>query len=305
MPARITERLLFAVLPFATLSLAAAEIPADYAKQIAAARAERVERLRRPDGYLALTASGWLDPGDSSVGAAADNRFRIPDAPDHLGVLHLDDAGKVALRLADTKGIRVDGHDATTNLVPLHDQGTTGDVEPTRVSFGESYLYVVQNGERRGLRVKNNAAPLRVHFPGFSYFPVDPSWRVEATWVPFQPVQHLRIAYVTGTEQDETVPGKAVFQRDGHTYELRPMDEDGKLFFVFSDRTAGRQTYGGARFLYADPPKDGKLVLDFNLAQNPPCAITPHVVCPLAPPENRLTLPVTAGELKFAGGEHP
>jgi uncharacterized protein (DUF1684 family) len=43
------------------------------------------------------------------------------------------------------------------------------------------------------------------------------------------------------------------------------------------------------------------VLLDFNLAENPPCAITPHVVCPLAPPENRLKLPVTAGELKFRG----
>jgi uncharacterized protein (DUF1684 family) len=46
------------------------------------------------------------------------------------------------------------------------------------------------------------------------------------------------------------------------------------------------------------------VLLDFNLAENPPCAITPHVVCPLAPPENRLKLPVTAGEMKFHGHDN-
>ena len=99
--------------------------------------------------------------------------------------------------------------------------------------------------------------------------------------------------------EDTPIPGKAVFQHDGKMFELQPIAEDGRLFFIFSDRTAGKLTYGGARFLYAEAPKNGKVVLDFNLAENPPCAITPHVVCPLAPPENRLKLPITAGEKKF------
>lgn len=284
---------LIAVLVLAANALAGAS--PDYVQTIVKARVERVERLRQPDGYLALTASGWLEPGDNTVGSAADNRFRAPGAPAHLGVLHLDANGKVELRLADPHGITIDGRPAQQTTIPLHDEQPS----PTRVGFGDSYLYVVENGTQRGLRVKNNQAPLRVHFPGFDYFPTDPSWRIEATWVPFEPAQHLRIAYVTGTEEDVTVPGKAVFRRDGQTYELRPIEEDGQLFFVFSDRTAGKLTYGGARFVYASAPVGGKLLLDFNLAMNPPCAITPHVVCPLAPPENRLRLAVTAGEKRF------
>jgi len=302
--ARTTERLALAALLLGAVAVRAADAPADYAQQVAKARAERVERLRAPDGYLALTASGWLEPGDNSVGSAADNRFQVPDAPAHLGVLQLAADGTVALRLAATQGITVDGQPAASALVPLRTQGADGKRPPTRVGFGASYLYVVQNGDKRGLRAKNNDAPLRTHFPGFDYFPVDPSWRIQARWVPFQPPQQLRIAYVTGTEADVPVPGKAVFERDGQTYELRPLEEDGRLFFIFSDRTAGRLTYGGARFLYADAPKDGKVLLDFNLAENPPCAITPHVVCPLAPPENRLKAAVTAGEKRFRGGGH-
>ncbi len=101
------------------------------------------------------------------------------------------------------------------------------------------------------------------------------------------------------------VPGKVVFQRDGKTYELLPVLEDPEakeLWFIFADKTSAKETYGGGRFLYTDMPKDGKVVIDFNKAYNPPCAFTPHATCPLAPQENRLAIPVTAGEKKYRGG---
>ena len=89
-----------------------------------------------------------------------------------------------------------------------------------------------------------------------------------------------------------------MFERDGETFTLWPMDTDsGSLFFVFADRTSGKATYGGGRFLYADAPQDGRVVLDFNRAYNPPCALNGHVVCPTAPPENRLKIAVEAGEM--------
>jgi len=283
-------------------SVLAAEPSGEYARQIDQARASRVEALQRPDGYLSLIASGWLEPGDSSVGSAPDNRFQVPGAPAHLGVLSLAADGTVALRTKDAV-VTVDGQPVTK--VSMTTQGARGERTPARAYFGpDSYLYVIENGQRRGLRAKNNAAALRTHFPGFAYFPTDPSWKIEAKWEPFQTPHTLKLANVIGTESDEAVAGQAVFERDGMRYTLIPMEEDGRLFFVFSDRTAGKLTYGGARFLYAAMPKDGKVVLDFNLAENPPCAITPHVVCPLAPPENRLGLAITAGEKKFEGAGH-
>ena len=281
----------------------AADAGNSYAAQVEQARAARVESLKRADGYLTLIASGWLEPGDNTVGAAADNRFQVPGAADYLGVLHLDPDGSVHLRTRGVSRVKVDGEQV--DFVPMLTQGAHGERQPTRAYLGpQRYLYVIESGKQRGLRVKDNAAPLRMHFPGIPYFPIDPSWKIEAQWQAFSTPHTLRIANVVGTETDEPVPGQAVFERNGQRYTLTPMEEDGHLFFVFSDRTAGKLTYGGARFLYAEMPKDGKLVLDFNLAENPPCAITPHVVCPLAPPENRLKLEVTAGEQKFHGAGH-
>jgi uncharacterized protein len=95
-----------------------------------------------------------------------------------------------------------------------------------------------------------------------------------------------------------------VFTRDGQTFELYPIQEEpDSLFFVFGDRTSGKETYGAARFLDTPLAKDGKLVLDFNEARNPPCAFTPYATCPLAPPENRLDVRITAGEKNYRG--HP
>jgi len=276
---------------------------ADYAAQVEQARAERVTKLKQADGYLTLIASGWLEPGDNTIGSAADNRFQVPGTADQLGVLHLNADGSVQLRTLGVNRVTVD--DKVVAFTPMLTQGAHGERKPTRAYLGaERYLYVVESGKQRGLRVKDNAAPLRAHFPGIPYFPIDPSWKIEAQWQSFTTPRTLRIANVVGTESDEPVPGQAVFERNGQRYTLTPMEEDGRLFFVFSDRTAGKLTYGGARFLYADKAKDGKVMLDFNLAENPPCAITPHVVCPLAPRENRLRLEVAAGEKKFQGAGH-
>ena len=56
-----------------------------------------------------------------------------------------------------------------------------------------------------------------------------------------------------------------------------------ELFYIFRDLTTGKETYPAGRFFYSDIPKDGKVVLDFNKAYNPPCAFTPYATCPLRP----------------------
>ena len=95
-------------------------------------------------------------------------------------------------------------------------------------------------------------------------------------------------------------PGTLSFELNGQTYQLRPViEDDKKLFILFKDSTAGKTTYGAGRFLYADLPKDGKVVLDFNRAENPPCAFTLYATCPLPPKQNFLPIAIDAGEKDF------
>ena len=76
----------------------------------------------------------------------------------------------------------------------------------------------------------------------------------------------------------------------------------GMLFLIFKDKTSGVETYPAGRFLYVGFPVEGKIVLDFNKAYNPPCAFTPYATCPLPPPQNRMDLSIEAGELNY--GHH-
>lgn len=78
----------------------------------------------------------------------------------------------------------------------------------------------------------------------------------------------------------------------------------GGLFIPFRDGTSGTETYAAGRYLVdaaksADlggDPAIGTLIVDFNFAFQPSCAFDPKWACPLAPPENRLDLPIRAGE---------
>jgi uncharacterized protein (DUF1684 family) len=271
-----------------------------YTASVAKARAARIDALKAPGGWLSLIGLEWLQPGANRVGSAADNDIVLKAGPAHLGVVTLDGGGAVTLELAPGSGALVDGREV--QRATLIDDGGAGG-KPTDVRFGSAQFFVIARDGKKALRVKDDNAATRTHFAGLDYFDIDPSWRVEAQWIPFDPPHELEIGSVLGTIDKEKVPGKAVFTRDGHTFELYPIQEEpDSLFFVFADRTSGKETYGAARFLDTPLAKDGKLVLDFNEARNPPCAFTPYATCPLAPPENRLDIRVTAGEKKYAGG---
>lgn len=280
---------------------ASAANSADYVKSVETWRAQRLDRLTAPAGWLSLVGLHWLKEGASRVGAAADNDIVLTAGPAHFGTVTLAD-GKVSVRLDPTAGALINGQ-AGVGAQMLDDAHEV----PTTVSAGSVSFYLIDRNGSKGLRVKDSQAEARTQFRGIESFPIDPAWRIEATWVPFDPPHTLETPNVLGQIDSYPVPGKAVFERDGKTFELLPVIEvpgDKELFLIFADRTSGKETYGAARFLYAPMPRDGKVVLDFNKAYNPPCAFTGFATCPLAPPENRLDLRVTAGEKKYAGSAH-
>lgn len=71
------------------------------------------------------------------------------------------------------------------------------------------------------------------------------------------------------------------------------------LLVPFRDATNGEETYPGGRYIELALPLPPTPVLDFNRAMNPLCAYDPSYACPIPPPENRLTLPVRAGEKRY------
>jgi hypothetical protein len=302
------RRAVFAIAMSLGAASVQAAVPADYPQQINDWRAHRLQRLEAPDGWLSLIGLEWLKQGPNQVGSAAGNDVVLKAGPAHLGTVTVGKDGSARIVLAADSGATVDGK-RVREAELVDDAHAKG--EPTTVRFGTASFYVIERDGRKALRVKDSEAATRTHFLGLDYFPVDPSWRVEADWVPFVPAHKLKIGNVLGGIDEVDVPGKAVFEHGGQHFELLPYQEEpgGELFFVLADQTSGKETYGAARFLYAALPAGGldhagKLVLDFNQAYNPPCAFTPYATCPLAPPENRLATRVTAGELKYRGSHH-
>ena len=282
-----------------TAGLLAAEVPPDaHTQEIETWRAQRVAALTKPDGWLSLVGLHFLKEGENKVGTAADNTVVLASGPAHLGVFTLGENGIVKVMFNPGSETQVDGQSVLAATLRDDRRG-----HATIVTNGTMRLYVIDRDGKKALRVKDSEAPTRKHFLGLDYFPIDPSWRIEAQWVAFDKPKEVPITNILGNVSPALILGKAVFTKDGHTYELLPIQEDpdGLLFFVISDKTSGDQTYEAARFLYAAPPVDGKVLLDFNKAQNPPCAFTPYATCPLPPKENRLPLAITAGEKKYRG----
>ena len=266
-------------------------------------RAERLEEINGEDGWTTLVGLFWLNEGQNKFGSDPSNEIVLPrsSAPKFAGSMRLDN-GVVTLEAKPDAGITSDGNAASTLVLQSDDDG-----KPTVLKLGSLKLFVIKRGEKLGLRVKDKRNPARSHFAGLDYFPVDLKWRLDARFEPYDPPKIIPIVNVLGMVDNMTSPGALVFEVNGKTHRLDPVLEKGskQLFIIFGDKTTGKETYGAGRYLYADPAgDDGKVVLDFNKAYNPPCAFTQFATCPLPPRQNRLAIRVEAGEKKYAGSGH-
>ena len=229
-------------------------------------RSAREASLKAEGGWLSVAGLFWLQEGS--------NKIDLPDGSPVVFDLH---EGKVTSR--------------GRNIAP-----DSTDV----VKTGRFSLFVIKRGDRFGIRLKDPESSNRRNFHGLEYFSVSESWRITARFVP-EP-RKIPVLNVLGQTEDSECPGYAVFNLKGKEYRLHPILEEAgakELFFIFRDQTAGKETYPAGRFLYSDLPKDGKVVLDFNKAYNPPCAFTEFATCPLPPRDNHLTLRIEAGEKKY------
>ena len=270
----------------------------DFLADDAAWRAERRQDLLRPDGWTSLVGLHWLELKAHYLGSSAGSGIRLAVGPPRLGLVEQRD-GHVFFTPERGVALTLDGA-PLKGRVELH---SDHDPQPSLLGFdqGKGLLAVIKRGDRFGLRVKHADAPSRLQFTGVESWPADPGWKLEGRLLPHPPGKTLPIVDIIGTAIDASNPGVVEFIRDGKTYRIEAMGEPGQpLFLVFADRTSGHGSYPAGRFM--DVPgadAQGRVVLDFNRAYNPPCAFTPFATCPLPPPENRLDLAVTAGEKAY------
>ena len=224
--------------------------------------------LRSKDGYLSIAGLFWLKEGANTAGAIELRSGKVVFQP----------------REGPAREMKPD---------------TTG--APDIVQVGRVKLYVIQRGDRFAIRMKDPESSSLKSFRGARWFPLRPEFRVEARFVPYDPPKRIPIASIIGYTDMQPCPGYVVFQLGGRELRLEPVGGGRWLFFIFRDRTSARQTYGAGRFLYSEMPRDGKVILDFNRAENPPCAYNPYTTCPLPPKQNHLPVAIEAGEMTYAG----
>ena len=253
---------------------------AAYLKDIQAWQQQRLERLKDKNGWLSLAGLYWLEEGSNRFGSDPGNDIQFPDkAAPFCGTLELD-RGEVTLRVAE--GVEIYSGDSLVSQMKLLDDHLPN---TTRLQQGDLAWYIVKRGERYGIRLRDYKN-LRIneldHIPSY---PVQTSYVVEATLVPFDEPRIMTVATpIDGYTEDYECPGILHFRIKGKKLTLHPFNSGTGYFLVIADETTGLETYGAGRFMYAAPDSAGRVILDFNRAYNPPCAFSPYATCPIPAP---------------------
>lgn len=279
-------------------SALAAGVSSGYQSEVEQWRAQREAELKGPGGWLSLAGLFWLKEGANSVGSDPSSDIALPAgaAPAHAGVLRFH-AGTTTYEPAGPVDATLDGKPTRGGVI-----GADDSARPAILGIGRLSLAVIHRGDRYGIRLRDPESEARRGFTGLRWYPVRAEYRVTAEFHPYNPPKLLMVANVLGQTSREPSPGYAEFVLGGKRFRLEPTVEDGTLFFVFRDLTAGHTTYPAGRFLHSAMPSGGKAILDFNEAYNPPCAFSPYATCPLPTPGNRLPIAIEAGELNY--GHH-
>jgi uncharacterized protein (DUF1684 family) len=141
----------------------------------------------------------------------------------------------------------------------------------------------------------------RVEFEGLKYYDPDPEFRIEADIERFDHPEEIMLTLNDGSRRKYFRYATAEFELSGVPQKLILLKSEDYwnedwLFLPFYDETSTGETYGGGRYLEVPYSKGSTAIIDFNVSYNPYCAYTDTYKCPFPPPENHITVQVTAGE---------
>jgi hypothetical protein len=265
----------------------------NYEETILKERREREDRFKNSErGWLGLVGLEWLRDGENRIGSDPDNDIILPaDVPGHLGVV-LYNNGVATFRA--TRGVPVYCNEKQITLKTL-----VADIHEGAdfLQVGDLTFVLLDRAGRHLIRVWDRNSAARKNFTGFNQYPVNTGYCIKARYTAYDTPRLISIQDVLEIYHETPFQGYVTFDLQGaeHRLEAR-VDEDNLMRLDFRDATNGDTTYIGGRFLVTEMPKEGKIIVDFNRAYNPPCAYTDYATCPLPPPENRLPVRIEAGE---------
>ena len=295
------KKILYTLLLLNFFFLANAQKTNSYAKSINEWHKARIADLKTPNGWLNLEGLFWLHKGANSFGKKEGSDCKYDNAvfPAELGSFIYEGDSVLWMNAANNSikvnGVLVNGT-KPVKVFYKEEQAIT-------MSWSHFTWTIIKREDKMGVRFRNLEAKTLTGFKGIERFTIDSSWRIKATMVAASQ-NVLMITNVLGQTTATKTAGKLLFTIDNKEYSLDVIDEGGpNLFIVFADETSGKTTYGAGRFI--DIPKPdalGNTEIDFNKAYNPPCAFTAFATCPLPPAQNRLKVPIPAGEKNY--GNH-
>jgi uncharacterized protein (DUF1684 family) len=277
--------------------LISARAQSDYVQQIEKWRADHEAELKAENGWLTVAGLFWLKDGANTIGAGSGFDVELTEnfKTGKFGTIDFQN-GRAVLKVENGVEALADGKQFSEIELVSDAQS-----KPTVVQTGSQTFYLIKREDRFGIRLKDKNSKERLNFSGLNWFPVDEKYKVKAKFEEFDTPKEVLIPNVLGGNFKMKSPGVLRFKLNGKKYALEPVLEEGsdELFIIFRDATSKTETYGAGRFLYAKRAADGKVILDFNKAENPPCAYTPFATCPLPPPQNRLEIAIKAGEKRY------
>jgi uncharacterized protein len=280
--------------PVAHAPDATASVPADHAAKVQAFRDKHEADYTRD--WVSIAGLHFVGPGSHTVGRSAKNDLAIvANVPDMAGRVTVKGT---SMTFEPAPGVTVKQKDQpVSGPIVMKEEGKAPGPEFT---IDGVRLVAHVSGDRLALRVRDPNGPLAKDFRGFSWFPIDPQYRVVGKFVRDAQSRDMTVQNTLGDMDTYATEGVIEFTLQGQTLRLRPFTTRPKRFYiVFRDASAGQETYETARFLYADLQDDGTTVLDFNEAYNPPCSFNPYTTCPIPLKENVLPVKILAGEKAY------
>jgi uncharacterized protein (DUF1684 family) len=264
-----------------------------YQAEILKFQRDREAVLTTDTGWLTIAGLFFLGQPVTTFGSGPLNDIVFPaGAPDKAGTFEVK-GRQVFVKAAPGVTFMLDGK-------PVTDMRLKSDAEgpPDRLTLGDLQFWVHMSGERLSIRLRDKNSRLRKEFTGTKWFPINARYKAEATYTPYPKPKVVEVPNVLGDIDKMPVPGIVSFTLNGQQVKLEPVAEPGdkEFWFIFRDLTSGQETYPAARFLYTPAAVDGKLTVDFNKAENPPCAFNPYTTCPLPFEQNRIAMRIEAGE---------
>ncbi|MCI0435815.1 MAG: DUF1684 domain-containing protein [Gemmatimonadetes bacterium] len=274
--------------------------PVAHRASVDAWKEKRYASLQRPDGWLSLVALHWLGSGSRTVGSDASNdlAYVSPSGlfPARVGTFHV---GEDTIRFEASTGVEVRAVDSLVTHIVMAPAIAPDSTTP-RLHTGSVQWTVIRRAGRFAVRMWDAESPVRTRFAGIEMYEVTPAWRLPARFIRHEPPDTIDVPNILGGENRTPSPASVRFEVNGRRYTLdlwKDADDLANFFTAFGDATNGNGTYGGGRFLWIDAPdENGRTIVDFNRAYNPPCVFTEFATCPLPPRQNRLPFPVEAGE---------